>query len=98
MIKVRVLRLAHESILEGSDFYEGRQAGLGAVFIESILSEIRPLRVSGGTHMVVAGEYHRKVCTRFPFSIYYKVEHSEVNVYRVFDNRRDPEWTSERLN
>jgi len=39
-MKVRVLRLAHESILEGFDFYEDQEPGLGARFIESILSDI----------------------------------------------------------
>lgn len=97
-MRVRVLRLAHHSILDGFDFYEGQESGLGTRFIESILSDIHSLRISGGGHTVVHGDFHRKVCSKFPFSIYYKVEHSEINVYRVFDNRRDPAWIRERLN
>ena len=89
-MKVRVLRLAHDSILDGFNFYEDKEHGLGARFIESILSDIRSLRISGCGHMIVHEDFHRKVCTKFPFSIYYKVEYSEINVYRVFDNRRGP--------
>lgn len=97
-MRVRVLRLARESILEGFEFYENQDSGLGLRFMESILSEIRSLRISGGGHMVVFGDFHRKVCSTFPFSIYYKVEHGEINVYRVFDNRRDPDWIKDQLN
>lgn len=96
-MKVRVLRSAHDSIIEGLEFYERQEPGLGAHFIESILADIRSLGVSGGGHQIFLDIYHRKVCKRFPFSIYYKVEHSEINVYRVLDNRRDPRWISERL-
>lgn len=96
-MKVRVLRLARESIHEGFDFYEDQEPGLGLRFMESTLSEIRSLRISGGGHMVVFGDFHRKVCSTFPFSIYYKVEHGEINVYRVYDNRRDPDWIRKKL-
>ncbi len=97
-MRVRILRSAHVSIMEGFDFYENQESGLGARFVSSIMSDIRSLRISGGGHQVVSGSYRRKVCKKFPFSIYYKLEHSEINVYRVLDNRRDPAWISEQLN
>lgn len=96
-MRVRVLRSAHVSILEGYDFYEAQQSGLGLHFLTSILSDIHSLRVSGGSHQIVRGSYRRKVCKRFPFSIYYKVEHAEISIYLVVDNRRDPGWIRERL-
>jgi hypothetical protein len=96
-MKVRVLRSAHISIMEGFDFYENQKLGLGTRFIESIMADIRSLRVSGGSHQIVHEDYRRKICNIFPFSIYYKIEHSEVNVYRVLDNRRNPEWVQNKL-
>lgn len=84
--------------MEGFDFYENQMPGLGTSFMESIMEDIRSLRISGGGHQIVYDTFRRKVCSNFPFSIYYRVEHGEINVYRVFDNRRDPEWISERLN
>ncbi len=97
-MKVRVLRLAHSSMMEGFDFYEKQAEGLGFRFINSVMADIRSLSISGGGHQIVHKGYHRKVCKDFPFSIYYKVEHSEINVYRVLDNRRDPQLISEKLN
>jgi plasmid stabilization system protein ParE len=96
-MRVRVLRLAHDSINEGFEFYESQESGLGFRFIESIMADIHSLAIYGGGHQIVIGTYHRKICGKFPFSIYYKVEHSEINVYRVFDNRRDPDWLSKQL-
>lgn len=97
-MRVRVLRLAHVSIMDGYEFYEDRSPGLGQYFIESIMEDIESLKISGGTHQTLPSGFKRKVCDRFPYSIFYKVENSEINVYRVFDNRRDPEWISDRLN
>lgn len=97
-MKVRILRLAHISIMEGYEFYEDRSPGLGNHFFDSIMKEIHSLRISGGTHQAVPEGYLRKVCRSFPYSIFYRIENSEINVYRVLDNRRDPQWISGRLN
>lgn len=88
-MKIRVLRSARRTIADGISFYEGLGAGLGAYFLDSIMSDVRSLAVHAGTHQK-HGAFYRKVCERFPYSIYYKAEGSEVSVYAVLDDRRDP--------
>ena len=97
-MKVRILRLAHVSIMDGYEFYENRSLGLGGHFFKSIMEDIHALKISGGAHPLVPEGYHRKICKRFPYSIFYKVEGSDIKIYRVLDNRRDPEWISDKLN
>lgn len=96
-MKIRVLRSARETVADGVIFYERQEAGLGAYFLNSILSDLRSLRIYAGIHQKFYGSYFRMVCTRFPYSIYYKKESSSVDVYAILDDRRDPDRTDKTL-
>ena len=37
------------------------------------------------------------IADKFPYSIYYRIEDDVVKVWRVLDNRRDPEWIERQL-
>ncbi len=97
-MKVRVLRSARKTIMAGFWFYEDKELSLGRYFIDSVMSDIRSLKVYGGIHQIVYGTYHRMVCNTFPYSIFYRHHDSEATVYAVLDNRRNPDWISEQLN
>ena len=90
-MKIRVLRSARRTVAEGISFYDRLQAGLGAYFLNSIMSDIRSLGIYAGIHPKSNNSYHRMICTKFPYSIYYRKEGSNVDVYAVLDDRRDPE-------
>ncbi len=97
-MNIRVLRTARRTIADGIRFYELQEAGLGAYFLSSIMSDLRSLRVYGGGHQIYEGTaFYRMVCKRFPYSIYYRTEASNVDVYAVLDDRRDPKWTADVL-
>lgn len=91
-MNIRVLRSARRTIADGIRFYERQEFGLGAYFLSSIMSELRSLKVYGGAHQIYdETPFHRMVCKRFPYSIYYLKEHDEIQVWAVLDDRRDPE-------
>jgi hypothetical protein len=90
-MNIRVLRSARRTIADGIRFYERQEAGLGAYFLSSIMSDLRSLKVFGGVHQIYEGTpFHRMVCKRFPFSVYYLKENDEIQIYAVLDDRRDP--------
>jgi len=90
-MKIRVLRSARRTIADGIRFYERQEAGLGAYFLSSIMSDLRSLKVFGGVHQIYEGTpFHRMVCKRFPYSVYYSTENDEIQIYAVLDDRRDP--------
>jgi len=37
------------------------------------------------------------LASRFPYSVFYEIEGDVVKVFAVLDDRRDPEWISDRL-
>ncbi len=96
-MNIRILRSARLTVADGIRFYERQEAGLGAYFFSSIMSDLRSLSIYAGVHQKYNDSYYRMVCTKFPYSIYYQKEGSNVNVYAVLDDRRDPKWTEEML-
>ena len=96
-MKVNILRSAQDDLDDGYMFYEGCESGVGSYFLDSLYADIMSLQTLAGRHKLVNG-YFRKLASRFPYSIFYKVEELEIRVYAVIDNRRDPKWIIERLN
>ncbi|MBK9153335.1 MAG: type II toxin-antitoxin system RelE/ParE family toxin [Chloracidobacterium sp.] len=96
-MRIRVLRSARRTVANGIRFYERQQPGLGAYFLSSIMSDLRSLNICAGIHQKHNESYYRLVCTKFPYSIYYRKEGSNVDVYAVLDDRRDPKKTEDVL-
>jgi len=95
-VRIRILDEAQDDLIQGFRFYEGREAGLGAYFLDCLFSDIDSLLVYGGIHQVIYG-YCRCLSKRFPFAIYYNVEENIVHVHAVLDCRRNPLWIRKRL-
>lgn len=97
MMKIRILQSAKVDLKEGYLFYESQTIGIGTYFLESIYSDIDSLKLFTGTHPIYFGRYYRLLSKRFPFAIYYRVEHNEIKIYSVLDCRRDPAWIKSKL-
>ena len=95
-MKIRILDLAERDLQAGFHFYEAQQAGIGDFFLDSTYSEIDSLLLYAGIHRKIFG-YHRQLCRRFPFAIYYKLEGEDIFVWRVLDLRRDPIWIQKQI-
>ena len=95
-MRVLTLPSAKEDLAEGSAFYEDQEEGVGSYFLDSLFSDIDSLKIYAGIHRKVFG-YHRLLCKRFPYAVYYSVESETVLVRAVLDCRRDPKWTRRQL-
>lgn len=95
-MKIRILRQAETDLIEGYNFYEIQQSGLGDYFLDSLYSDIDSLMVSAGIH-AIEEEHHKLLSKRFPFAVYYTITESIINVHAVLDCRRNPAWNRERL-
>jgi hypothetical protein len=69
-VRTKILDEAQDDLIQGFRFYEGREAGLGAYFLDCLFLDIDSLLVYGEIHQVVYG-HHRCLSKRFPFAIYY---------------------------
>lgn len=95
---VRILDDAESDLQAGYLFYkqESGDVSIASYFLDTLYSEIDSLRIYGGIHSKHFGAF-RLVSRRFPFSVYYDVVDDEVQVLRVLDSRRDPEWIQKQL-
>jgi len=95
-VTVVILEDAAEDMDSGRQFYESREPGIGDYFVESILSDLNSLILYAGIHPLRFG-FHRMLSKRFPFGIYYEVEHETAYIYAILDLRRDPLWIRKEL-
>jgi hypothetical protein len=82
-VKIEILDEAQQDLIEGFHFYENREPGLGSYFLDCLFSDIDSLILYAGIHQIVFG-YHRLLSKRFPFAIYYSVEHERARVHRFW--------------
>ena len=95
-MKIEILDEAQQDLIEGFQFYESREAGVGSYFLDCLFSDIDSLLPFAGIHQVVFG-YHRSLSKRFPFAIYYDIVGELIHVHAVLDCRRNPTWIRDRL-
>lgn len=95
-MRIEILDEAQDDLVEGCRFYDRREPGLGAYFLDCLFSDIDSLRLFAGVHAMVHG-HHRCLSKRFPFAVYYRVEAEVVYVYAILDCRRHPLWIRHRL-
>lgn len=95
-MRISILPSAQEDLAAGFEFYEEKEAGLGAYFLESLFSDIDSLRLYAGIHRKVFG-LQRMLSNRFPYAIYYVMEGDLTEVKAVLDCRRNPVWIRRRL-
>ena len=96
-MKLQILELARDDLIEGYHFYEDKEAGLGDYFLACLYSDIESLKIYGGIHPQTHRKYHRALSKRFPFAIFYVIHENIVHVRAVVDCRRKPSWIRQHL-
>jgi plasmid stabilization system protein ParE len=95
-MKIVILPSARDDLADGFQFYENKEDGLGAYFLESLSSDVDSLLLYAGIHRKIFGN-HRSLSKRFPYAIYYGVESQTIFVKAILDCRRDPKFHRQRL-
>jgi len=96
-VKIEILDLARDDLINGFYFYEDQSPELGNYFLTSMYADIEGLKFIGGTHQIVHKDFHRALSKRFPWAIYYTCSGTIIKIHSVVDCRRDPEWIEKHL-
>ena len=83
--------------MNGHDFYESQEQGIGEYFWDSLLSDIESLTIYAGIHSKQFA-YYRMSSKRFPYSIYYDLDDSTIYIIAILPERREPSWLVNKLN
>lgn len=90
-------RVAKRELDDAVSWYEDRREGLGRDFSTAIEREIERIAFSPNQFARVKKEVRRAVLRRFPYSIYFVVEDSQVAVLAIFHAKRDPHYLENRV-
>lgn len=71
-------------------WYESQRKGLGLEFLNCLEGTINHILENPKLYSVKYKAFRSALIRRFPFSVFYTIEKSDVVVYAVFDNRQDP--------
>lgn len=86
-------RKAAEELLAACDYLEAQREGLSIRLIVEIRHVIDRISTHPELHGVVLKDIRRAAVRRFPYSIFYRVTSTRIDVLAVFHDSRDPsEW------
>jgi plasmid stabilization system protein ParE len=81
---------ARDEFDEAFDWYEAKRPALGVDFAARVQEVFDRISANPQLHAVVFKDVRKAVVRRFPYSVFYRVEPSQVVVLAVFHGRRDP--------
>jgi plasmid stabilization system protein ParE len=75
---------------EAFDWYEGQRPGLGVDFAAQVQDVFDRISNTPLLHSTVFQDVRKALVQRFPYSIFYRAEASQVLILAVFHAKRDP--------
>src|SRR5437660_1726118 len=94
-LPIRLLPDAKDEFDAAADWYEQRQAGLGADFVARVREVFQRITANPKVHSVVYQDVRKAVVKRFPYIVLYREDQAEIVVISVFHTSRDPSsWQS----
>jgi plasmid stabilization system protein ParE len=81
---------AETDVADAAAWYETQRQGLGAEFLDEVLSICDLIGENPEIFPVVHRNTRRAVIKKFPFGIYYRAENALVSIVAVMHGSRDP--------
>ena len=98
MRRLTFRRSAEQELIAAAIWYERREEGLGAAFLDAIKSTLQRVQESPLTHPEWrAGSLYRRIVVRkFPYLLFYVVDEEEISIVAVAHGRRRPGYWTRR--
>lgn len=92
-----IRRRAEHDMAEAGLWYETRRPGTALYFIRCVDAAIALITRHPESGSIQFGAFRRILVSRFPFGVFYTIEHETIVVHGVFHNSRDPHKIRELL-
>jgi plasmid stabilization system protein ParE len=79
------------------DWYERQQSGLGSDFLNDVSDALERVVRFPESSAQIFEDVRRTVVRRFPYSILYRVEETQIVVIAIFHTKRNPKIWQERV-
>ena len=94
---VRIRPEAAGDIGEAIEWYEGQRPGLGIEFVLELDAAIDRAVLNPEAYAIQYQDARRVLIRRFPYSVYYVVEASAIEIFGVLHQHRVPQAWQSRL-
>ena len=89
-MRLRYSDRAKDDLWIAFQWYEAQRRGLGLDFLDCVEAAIETIQEMPRLYAEHHLNFRRALVRRFPFSIFYSIEETEIVLHAVFDNRQDP--------
>jgi len=83
--------------MDGVEWYEERQTGLGWRFVEEVDAAFDRLSTNPASYQEVLPGVHRTVVHVFPYLVFFTFDLDAIHILAVVPAAQDPGYTAERL-
>ena len=90
-MKLRYTERAKDDVELAFAWYEKQRRGLGFEFLDCVEIAVESILENPEIYRIYYSIFRGCVIRRFPFSVFYTVEGTEIVVHSVFGNRQAPE-------
>jgi len=88
--EVRLRPEAEQDLADAAAWYEEQRQGLGHEFLDEVLTMLSRIAETPMMYPNVHRNARRAVIHRFPFGVYFRVEHATIVVVAVMHGSRNP--------
>jgi plasmid stabilization system protein ParE len=88
---------AKRDLQRGAKWYEKQRAGLGREFVLDVEATINRIVESPFLYQEIHRNVRRAIAQRFPYGIFYWIEHADIVVFAIVHLHRDPAYWQDRL-
>jgi hypothetical protein len=78
-------------------WYENKAHGLGEEFLRLFYACSNEITRNPLLYMCVYDDFHRRLLRRFPYAIYFRIEHENAVIFGLFHCARDPQFIKDSL-
>jgi len=96
-VRLRFLTPARQEFLAAVRYYERARSGLGSEFIDELEQALAEIAESPWSGSPFGESFRRRVLSRFPFEVVYRVGEDEILVLAVAHQSRRPFYWRNRL-
>lgn len=87
---------AEIELYDAASFYDAECPGLGADFINDVMSAIEWIEMHPEHCILLRGRVRRKLLKNFPYSLMYSIRENEIRILAVAHQKRRPFYWKHR--
>ena len=97
MTRIVFLDPAEEEMLEAAQYYERQTRGLGHEFLAEVQRTMARIMENPRLGQIVREGIRRRLMSKFPFGILYRIDPQEIVIIAVMHLRRRPGYWADRV-